>query len=48
LAEGLRYLKNHPDTASAFAQTAYRELKRNYTLFHYTARVNAVIDAVLR
>lgn len=47
LAEGLRFLKNHPDTAAALAQTAYRELIRNYTLSHYTARVSAVIDAVL-
>jgi glycosyltransferase involved in cell wall biosynthesis len=48
LAEGLRYLKHHPEAGAAFAQTAYADLIRHYTLSHYTTRIGVVIDAVMQ
>jgi glycosyltransferase involved in cell wall biosynthesis len=48
LAEGLRYLKHHPEAGAAFAQTAYSDLIRDYTLSHYTSRVGAVVEAVMQ
>jgi glycosyltransferase involved in cell wall biosynthesis len=48
LAEGLIYLRNHPEKAAAFADRAFIDLKTQYTNAHYAERMGVVFDGVIR